>query len=79
MRSREDGDLVGRQAAPQLPEIRLDAAMLGREVVRDEQMAHSSASTSALISVDEREEVGASGLHARPTCVSAQGSSGSAR
>jgi hypothetical protein len=38
-RGGEDGDVLGREPAPQLPEVRLDPAELGREVVGDEQVA----------------------------------------
>ena len=39
----EHGDVVGRQPPPQLPEVRLDAADLGREVVGDEEVLHAPA------------------------------------
>jgi hypothetical protein len=35
IRTGQDGDVFGGQAAPQLPEVRLYAADLGREVVGD--------------------------------------------
>ena len=41
--AREDGEAVGRQAPPPLPEHRLDPADLRREVVRDEQVLHGRA------------------------------------
>ena len=73
MRRREDGDVVGRKPAPQLPEVRLDPTVLGREVVRDEQVPHSSACTNGLASsLDEREEVAPSERSARPARVRAQ-------
>ena len=37
---REHGDPLGRQPPPQLPQVRLDAADLGREVVGDEEVRH---------------------------------------
>ena len=40
VRRGEDGDLVGGQPAPQLPQVGLDAAELRREVVGDEQVPH---------------------------------------
>ena len=40
VRRGEHDELVGRQPPPQLPQVRLDAADLGREVVGDEQVPH---------------------------------------
>ncbi len=51
MRRREHGDVLGRKPPPQLPEVRLDPTVLRREVVRDEQVPHSSACTSGLASL----------------------------
>ena len=44
MRGGEDRGRLGRQSPPQLPEVRLDATELGREVVGDEQVLHATAS-----------------------------------
>ena len=40
VRGREHGRLPGREPPPQLVEVRLDAAVLGREVVGDQQARH---------------------------------------
>ena len=40
VRARQHREPVARKAPPPLPEQRLDAADLGREVVRDEQVLH---------------------------------------
>ena len=42
VRRREHSDLLGWQAAPQLPQIGLDATSLGGEVVGDEEVAQGN-------------------------------------
>ena len=47
VRGREDRDLVGRQTANELVQIRLNATELGWEIVRDEEGAHGGGAEDA--------------------------------
>ena len=47
VRRGEHGGALGGEPAPQLPQVRLDAAELGREVVGDEQVLHPAAPRAA--------------------------------
>ena len=56
VRRREHRRLVGRKPAPQLVEVRLDAAELGREVVGDEQRRHRSGGYDARTATEPPED-----------------------
>ena len=76
----QNGDVARRQSTPQLPQVGLDPADLGREVVGDEEVAHHADLTgTSLRRSSSSRTMGSASVATRPSAKSARPSRAAAQ